>query len=142
MPKIHDSRVIAMPKRKIYDLMMDIEAYPRFIPFIRAARILSREGDSLTAEIRVGVPGLAFTYRCEVTATPHDEINVRDIAGPFRFLKAHMAFSDAPGGTRVDYHFESQFKSHMMNAVADPIFTPLLQSTLAGVEKFIKRRKS
>ncbi|MDE1152883.1 MAG: type II toxin-antitoxin system RatA family toxin [Micavibrio sp.] len=141
MPKVHDSRVIRMPKRKIYDLMMDIEAYPRFIPFIRAARVLEKRDDGLLAEIRVGVPGLAFTYRCEVTATPHEQIDVKDVAGPFRFLKARMTFSDTHGGTKVDYYFESQFRSHMMNAVADPIFTPLLQSTLAGIERFIGRKK-
>lgn len=131
-----------MPRRELYKLLMAIEEYPRFIPFIRAARILEKKGSETLAEISIGLGNIGFVYKCRVTETPFDEINIVDVAGPFRFLKARLTFEDAgTGRTKVGYEFESQFRSRTMNAIADPIFNVKLKSTLANVEKFILRRK-
>lgn len=143
MPKVSDSRVIRMPRKDIYRLLMNIEAYPDFIPFIRAARIVERRGHESIAEISIGLGNIGFTYKCRVTETPYDEINIVDIAGPFRFLRARLTFEDeGSGSTRVGYHFESQFRSRAMNLIADPVFNVKLKGTLAGVEKFILKKKN
>lgn len=142
MPKVSDSRIIRMPRKELYKILMDMEKYPAFIPFIRAARILEKNGHDTLAEISVGLGNIGFVYKCRVTETRYDEINIVDIAGPFRFLRARLKFEDAGAGrTRVEYYFESQFKSRAMNAIADPIFNIKLKSTLANVEKFITRFK-
>ena len=142
MPKVSDSRIIRMPRREIYKVLMDMERYPSFIPFIRGARILERQGRDTLAEISIGLGNIGFTYKCKVTETPFDEINIVDVSGPFKFLRARLTFEDAgEGSTKVGYHFESQFRSRTMNAIADPIFNLKLKSTLASVEKFILRRK-
>lgn len=143
MPKVSDSRIIRMPRKEIYKLLMNIEAYPDFIPFIRAARIVEKHGNESLAEISIGLGNIGFSYKCRITETPYDEINIVDIAGPFRFLRARLTFEDAGSGrTRVGYYFESQFRSRTMNVIADPIFNVKLKSTLSGVEKFIMKGKN
>lgn len=142
MPNVYDSRVFDLPQDEIYALLMDIEAYPAFIPFVRAVRIVAQEGSVTEADIRIGIKGLDFTYRCAITETPIEKITVRDIAGPFKFLRCEMLFE--PVGktkTRVTYTFESQFKNRLMNRVADPVFNVVLKSTLAEVERFLARRR-
>lgn len=142
MPKVSDSRIIRMPRKEIYRVLMDIEAYPDFIPFIRAARILEKHGHESIAEISIGLGNIGFTYKCRVIETPFDEINIADVSGPFRFLRARLTFKDEGAGrTRVGYYFESQFRSRAMNVIADPIFNVKLKSTLSSVEKFILKRK-
>ena len=142
MPKISDSRIIKMPRKELYKALMAMQEYPNFIPFIRAARILEKNGPETLAEISVGLGNIGFVYKCRVTETPFDEINIVDVAGPFRFLKARLTFEDAGAGrTKVGYDFESKFKSRTMNAIADPIFNIKLKSTLANVERFILRRR-
>ncbi len=142
MPKVHDSRIVSIPRKQAFALMMNIEKYPKFIPFIRRVRILSHHGAVTRAEILVGLPALSFTYQCEITATPSSSIHIRDIAGPFRYLKCAILFEDAGAGkTRIDYSFESKFRSNLMNAVADPLFSALLGTTLSEVQRHIKREK-
>lgn len=142
MPKVSETRVIKMARKDIYKILMDIEAYPGFIPFIRAARILEKKGNETRAEISIGLGNIGFSYKCAITETPYDEINIVDIAGPFKYLRARLTFADeGQGRTRVGYFFESQFRSRTMNAIADPIFNLKLKSTLANVEKFILRKK-
>ena len=142
MPKVHDSRIIPLSRKQAFAVMMDIEKYPAFIPFIRAVRILKDEPPVTEAEIRVGLPGIAFTYRCRITADAPASIHIHDIAGPFRYLKCTILFEDAgPGKTRIDYSFESKFRSSLMNAATDHLFSALLKTTLPEVIKYIKRRE-
>lgn len=141
MPKVFDSRVFDLPQAEIYALLMDITAYPAFIPFVRAVRIVTQKENVTEADIRIGVKGIDFTYRCTITETPVEKITVRDIAGPFKFLRCEMIFEPVSKvKTRVTYSFESQFKNRLMNRVADPVFNVVLKSTLAEVERFLAQR--
>ena len=142
MPKVRDSRIFNLPKQEIYALMMDMERYPDFIPFVRRVRIVDRCGGVTTADIRIGVTGLDFSYCCAVTETPYDRISIRDVSGPFAYLRCEITFEEiAPDQTRVVYDFDSQFKSRLMNRVADPVFNVVLKSTLADVQRFLRRRR-
>ncbi len=118
MPFAEDTRVFPLPQREIYALLMDVENFPSYVPYIRAARFVSRKGAVSVAEIDVGVTGLHFRYRCEMLFEALDESH-----------------------TRVTYRFSSRFRSRLMNAVADPVFSVQLKSTLRELEKFIRRRK-
>lgn len=140
MPKISDSRTVSLPREKIYALMMDIEKYPSFIPFIRAARFTKRGEKESHARLRLGVAGIGFSYTCKIVETPYDEILIHAIEGPFEHLRARLTFEDAgKGKTRIGYEFESRFRSRRMNAVVDPIFNTLLKNTLRDVERYILR---
>ncbi|HYD17445.1 MAG TPA: type II toxin-antitoxin system RatA family toxin [Patescibacteria group bacterium] len=143
MPKVSDTRIIDVPRKELFRLLMDMEHYPEFIPFVRAARILAREGHETLAEIGIGLGTIGFNYKCRVTDKAHEEIDIVAVEGPFRYLRARLTFEDAgPGRTKVGYFFDSQFRSRTMNAIADPVFNIHLKSTLASVEKFILRRRS
>lgn len=142
MPTVDDSRLIRRPKKQVYRFLMAIEEYPKFIPFIRAARVVEKKGDVTIADVSVGLGPIGFVYRCRIVETPFDEINISAIDGPFRHLKARLTFEEqGRDATLVGYHFSSQFKSSAMNAIADPIFSGQLKSTLALAEKYIKRQK-
>lgn len=141
MPSAEDSRVFVLPKDEIYALLMDVENFPAYVPYIRAARLVEKRGRVTVAEVTVGVPGLHFTYRCEITETPTDKIVIRELSGPFEYLRCEMLFEALdPKRTRVTYRFSSRFRSRLMNAVADPVFSVQLKSTLRALESFIRRR--
>lgn len=141
MPSAEDSRIFALPQREIYALLMDVENFPSYVPYIRGARFISRKGKVSIAEVDVGVPGLHFSYRCEITETPSEKISIREISGPFEYLRCEMLFEALDAGrTRVTYRFSSRFRSRLMNAVADPVFNVQLKSTLRELARFIRRR--
>ena len=142
MPKVRDSRIFNLPAQEIYTLMMDMERYPDFIPFVRRVKILGQKNGVTTADIRIGVTGLDFSYRCAITETPYERISIRDVSGPFAYLRCEITFEEiADDQTRVVYDFDSQFKSRLMNRLADPVFNVVLQSTLAEVQRFLQRRR-
>lgn len=141
MPRAEDSRIFDLPKAEIYALLMDVENFPGYVPYIRAARVVEKRGVVTIAEVTVGVPGLHFSYRCEITETPTDKISIRELSGPFEYLRCEMLFEALEAKrTRVTYRFSSRFRSRLMNVVADPVFSVQLKSTLRELERFIRRR--
>ncbi len=141
MPSIKDSRVFDLPQAEIYALMMDMENFPSYVPYIRKAHVAQKHGNVSIADITVGIRTLNFTYRCEVTETPFDKITIREVSGPFKSLRCEMLFEALDRNhTRVTYSFASQFHSRLMNKIADPVFSVQLKSTLRDLERFIRRR--
>lgn len=138
MPKVSDSRTVPLSRERAYALMMDIESYPSFIPFVRAAQFTQRGERESAARVRLGLAGLGFSYKCRILETPCDEILIHATEGPFEYLRARLTFEDAgEGKTRIGYEFESRFRSRRMNALIDPVFNALLKNTLRDVEKYI-----
>lgn len=141
MPSVEDSRIFDLPKAEIYALLMDVENFSGYVPYICAAHVIEKHGAITIAEVTVGVPRLHFTYRCEITETPTDRIMIRELSGPFEYLRCEMLFEALEENrTRITYRFSSRFRSRLMNAVADPVFSVQLKSTLRELERFIRRR--
>lgn len=141
MPHTEDSRIFDLPQAEIYALLMDVENFSSYVPYIRSARVVSTSGNKTVAEVNVGVTGLHFSYRCEIVETPFEKIEIRDLSGPFEFLRCEMIFEALEAKrTRVTYRFTSKFRSRLMNAVADPLFNAQLKSTLRDLDRFIRLR--
>src|SRR5580693_4958927 len=85
--------------QQIFDLVMDIERYPEFLPWCRAARVLERKDGHLTAELVVSFKHISESYVSEVThsrpASPQDSgsIEAHLIRGPFKHLSNHWTFT-------------------------------------------------
>jgi len=142
MPKVRDSRLIKLPRRKVYKILMDIELYPDFIPFVQKVRIIEKKENVTTADLQIGFGPVGFSYRCRIVEKPFDEININAVSGPFEFLEAKLTFEEkGKNSTFVGYYFSSQFKSKTMNAIADPIFNARLSYFLSDMEKYVLKKK-
>jgi coenzyme Q-binding protein COQ10 len=115
--------------QQIFDLVIDIERYPEFLPWCRAARVLERREGSLTAELVVSFKHITESYVSEVTYTrpqaPDDEgrIDVRLLKGPFKRLENHWVFSARPGGgTEIGLHLAFQFRSKLLDSLIGLLF--------------------
>jgi coenzyme Q-binding protein COQ10 len=129
MPSFDTTRRVHHTAAEMFDLVSDVEAYPKFLPLCTALRVLRRtqEADKLVfvAEMQVGYKAIRETFTTRVaceSASKH--ILVEYIDGPFRYLKNSWAFRDDPGtdGSHVDFHIEYEFKSRMLGLVMGGMF--------------------
>lgn len=98
-------------------------AYPQFVPWITSmrtwnARTAGEGVDSLDAEAGVGFSFLKerFSTRVRRDAGAR-QIDVSLLSGPFRKLANRWRFYDDPGGTRVEFDIDFQFKSRLLDAL-------------------------
>ncbi len=128
MPAHADSGFVPYTPAQMFDLVADIEAYPQFLPWCRAARILSRQGDAVRAELVIGFRGVTERYVSRVLLDRgRMEIDVDYEKGPFRHLKNKWKFQEAPEGCQVDFEIDFEFRSRLLQVLIGAMFTEAIR---------------
>jgi coenzyme Q-binding protein COQ10 len=126
----------------MYRVVADIEHYPQFLPWVAALRVLSREENTLIAEMAVGYGPFRERYASRVTLDPvAHAIDVVEIKGPFRRLENHWRFTpEAPDsggeGCRIDFSIAFEFSNPLLQAAAGKAFEKVL---LTMTDAFVAR---
>jgi len=111
----------------MFQVVADVEQYPKFLPWVVALRVLSREQVNgravVMAEMAVGYGALREKYTSRVILdAPARTIDVAQTTGPFKVLENHWRFTPEEGGCRVDFSLAYEFKNRILNAVAGAAF--------------------
>lgn len=121
---------------QLYDLVVDIEKYPEFLPWCLAVRILSSSDVEIEADLIVGYKFFRETFRSRVHLTPETRIDVEYIKGPFRHLNNHWVFKEMPGkGTNVDFFIDFEFRNNLLQRAAQMVFESAFNQMLSAFEK-------
>ncbi len=128
--------------RQLYDLVMDVERYPQFLPWCGAARVLSRAGNETAAELVIVFKGLRETYASRIIATPPSDdhapaaIDVAAVRGPFEHLVNRWHFTPAdPSGTIIEFFLDFKFKSRLLDALIGGFFERAAEKMVGAFEK-------
>lgn len=132
--RLHTHFLPYTPKQ-LFDLVSDIEQYPEFLPWCRAARILSKSEQEIVADLCVGYKLFRDTFRSRVHLTPYTRIDVEYINGPFRSLNNHWSFKEAPNGTDVDFFIDFEFHNSLFQSAAQRVFESAFNQMLSAFEK-------
>ena len=79
----------------MFDLVNDIESYPKFLHWCRGARIDLQRGDTLEATLDIGVFGFQQSFRTRNTLSRPERIGIDLVSGPFRQLRGEWRFLPA-----------------------------------------------
>jgi len=136
MHGFEETRVLACSAQAMFDVVMDIEAYPSFLPWVADATVLSDENGVLTAELVADLAGIKHKFSTSDRYITHEHIEIRLLDGPFRFLESIWSF-EALGEQSCKVHFsiEFEFKSTLLGIVASPVFNTACKSMVHAFEK-------
>ncbi len=116
MPSYSEIKVLPYPINTLFELVADIEKYPEFVPWCVGARILSKNGNNLKADLSVGFMGLREIFTSNVTLIPplngEAKIDVVLEKGPFSHLENHWHFKSL-GETSTEINFQIDFEFHL-----------------------------
>lgn len=135
-----DKRIMPYSARQMYDLVADIESYPKFLPWTAAARIRGRhaEGGAVIEIADMVVSFKVFREKFGTRVTMREDARTivsEYIDGPFKFLISKWAFRDVEGGCEVDYHVEFEFKNRILQKAAGVFFTDAQKQIMGAFEK-------
>lgn len=136
MRSFEETRVIRCPVDKMFAVVMDIEAYPDFLPWVAGATVLTSQDGELTAELVADLAGTHHTFRTIDRYITNKLVEIRLLDGPFRFLESIWTFEQT-GDDQCKVHFsiEFEFRNMMLDLVASPIFTTACKSMVQSFEK-------
>lgn len=127
MHSYSETRVLPYSPAQLYALVADIEKYPEFLPWCRAARIVAREKDSFLGELIVSFNHVTERYTSRVTPMPpkgkeEGKIEVSLVRGPFHHLNNHWRFVPHPEGCEIHLALDFQFKSKLLDTLIGGMF--------------------
>ncbi|SNR70968.1 type II toxin-antitoxin system RatA family toxin [Puniceibacterium sediminis] len=135
-----ETRNLPYTARQMYDLVADVEDYPKFLPWCAAARIRSvtPEGDSsvMLADLVISFKVFRERFGSRVTLHPNDmQIDTEYLDGPFRYLKSNWAFRDVKGGCEVAFFVDFEFKNAMLQRIIGLVFNEAMQRVVRAFER-------
>ena len=134
MPTHAEQRVLPYTPEQIYALVADVERYPEFLPWCVGARIRERGPDLIVADLMIGFRMFRERFTSRVNLSPPRRIDVAYTEGPFRYLTNHWIFEPAPGGCRVDFFVDFEFKSRILQKVIEMLFGEAVRRMVAAFE--------
>jgi coenzyme Q-binding protein COQ10 len=138
MPSFSETRVLPYSPQQLFALVVDIEKYPEFLPWCRAARVVSREADgSFLGELIISFNHLTERYTSRVTGVPPEAnkagiIEVALVSGPFSHLSNHWRFVPHTNGTELHFAVDFAFKSKLLNSLMGGVFTRASEKMVAA----------
>ena len=138
MPRHAEVKKVAYRPDQMFDLVADIEKYPKFLPWCVGAKIRSRNAAVIIADLTIGFGPFRETFTSRVTLNRPGEINVRYENGPFRYLTNIWRFRPVDTGCEIDFFVDFEFKNRLLQVAIGAVFH---EAVRVMVNAFQKRAK-
>ncbi|MDX1924234.1 MAG: type II toxin-antitoxin system RatA family toxin [Rickettsiaceae bacterium] len=128
MLSFSDSRNLDFTAYQLYSLVLDVEKYPEFVPWCESCKVLSKEDQTIYAElsVRYGLFAKSYTSKIDHGVLSDEEyfVHIVQTQGPFEKLNTDWAFKkDGKFSSVVNYNMElalkSSFLENMLSTVLD-----------------------
>ncbi|HVY64495.1 MAG TPA: type II toxin-antitoxin system RatA family toxin [Gammaproteobacteria bacterium] len=122
---------------QMFDLVNDVESYPKFLHWCRGARIDARQADSIEATLEIGALGFQQSFRTRNTLRRPETIGIELVSGPFRRLRGEWKFvPGAPSGCDVSLSLRFEVALSPFGVVFAKVFEELAGAQMSA---FIER---
>jgi coenzyme Q-binding protein COQ10 len=135
MPTHAEKRFVPYTAREMYDLVVDVEKYPQFLPWCLASRIKKREGNVFFADLVVGFKMIRERFTSRVTQTSGERIDVAYTEGPFHYLNNHWIFEPADDGCMIDFYVDFEFRSAFLQKIMGSLFNEAVRRMVQAFDK-------
>jgi ribosome-associated toxin RatA of RatAB toxin-antitoxin module len=138
--EIRRNALVNFSPEQMFDLVIDVERYPEFLPWVASAELHQKSEHDLLASMEMQRAGVRerFTTRNEFDRP--DYMSLRLVRGPFRLLEGRWSFVPiADAGTRIDLAMRFEFASPVVSLLFGKAFE---QSCNTLIDAFITRARA
>ena len=140
MRRIERSAIVERSAAEFCALVEDIESYPRFLPWCRAATVRERGPERTVATLDLGFQGLRHSITTENHGRPGESIDMRLIAGPFRRFAAAWRFRPLEDrACKVEFTLEYELAGGKAGRLLEPLLEQIADTI---VDAFTRRAEA
>jgi len=156
MKHVKKSVLLWYSAREMYELVVDVESYPKFLPWCDSSTILERhEADpatstkaGMTARLGLHFMGVRQSFTTRNEQVEDESVRLRLVDGPFSALDGSWVFKplrqdadapprpDEPVACRIEFDLAYAFSNRAFEAVLSPVFDRVANTF---VDSFVKR---
>lgn len=141
MKEVKRSALVPYTAEQMFALVEDIERYPQFLPWVSAAQLLERSPREVVGRLEMHRAGMREVVTTRNVLTPHREITLALVAGPFKTLAGLWTFEPigTDRGTRVALSIRFEFANPMLSLLLSRTFE---KSCNELVDAFVARARA
>ncbi len=140
MKTVKKTVLIWYSPQEMYALVIDVDQYPKFLPWCDRARVVSSDAHGMTAEIGIGFSGVHQTFTTLNQHVPGSQVKIKLLDGPFSSLDGEWNFLPLGDGSqracKVELTLTFGFDNVILGKVVGPVFEKI---AISMVDAFIKR---
>ena len=157
MKHVKKSVLLWYSAREMYELVVDVESYPKFLPWCESSVVLERRDADpatgapagMTARLGLSYAGVRQSFTTRNEQVPGESVRLQLVDGPFSQLDGTWQFRplqapdpaqpprpDEPIACKVEFNLAYAFSNRVFEAVLSPVFDQVANTF---VDSFVKR---
>ncbi len=141
MPVYQQSLVLPMGREELFDFVSDIESYPRFLPWVRTAKIRGKSGNTLVFDQEIRAYGLGASFSSKVVLDRPVRIDITGQDGPFSHFSIRWSFAPVAGGAcRLGFHLDCGMRPRALDMILGAAVWDIGRRTVAAIARHASER--
>lgn len=123
MREVQRSAIVPHTPAQMFELVVDFERYPEFVPGCVGAELLSRDENELTGRLSLSLGPLKASFATRNRLAPPHSMSLELVDGPFSELHGNWSFVPlGESGCRVGLEMRFAFADAAQDLLLGPIF--------------------
>jgi ribosome-associated toxin RatA of RatAB toxin-antitoxin module len=138
--EIRRSALVTFSPEQMFDLVIDVERYPQFLPWVSGAQLHEKSERELLASMEMQRSGVRERFCTRNTFERPSFMTLQIVQGPFRVLEGRWSFAPiGTAGTRVELEMRFEFANPVISMLFGKAFE---QSCNTLIDAFITRARA
>ena len=138
-------KIISCNKKKLVDMVLDIEKYPDFVPWCLDGKVHekkeSKDYIEIKADLKVGKKFINEVYTSLVLYSKKENlITVTNIDGPLKYLKNEWKLKEVNNNTQLEFSIDFELKNGFLNMIMKNSFDFGLNKIADAFENRAKKK--
>ncbi len=146
MKHVNKSVLLWYSPSEMFNLVVDVEAYPQFLPWCQKVEVLALDEAGVTARLHLSYAGVRQSFTTRNTHKVNQSLEVSLVDGPFsellglwQFHPLQNAGDEAVQACKVEFDLSYKFSHRSLELLVSPVFDRIANTF---VDSFVKRAES
>jgi len=136
---VRRSALVTFTPEQMFDLVIDVERYPEFLPWVATAQLHEKSERDLLASMEMQRAGVRERFTTRNTFERPGCMTLQLVQGPFRSLDGRWTFTPiGDAGTRVDLEMRFEFANPFVSLLFGKAFE---ESCGTLIDAFVARAR-
>ena len=137
MAVVHKSVFLGYSAQQMFDLVANIDDYPKFLPWCSGVEIRERRDNVVVASIGINYHGVKQSFTTSNENTAPTTIKMKLVDGPFKCLDGVWTFKALrEDACKIELDMRYEFSGTLLDKLVGPVFGMIANSM---VDSFCKR---
>ena len=137
MNSLKRNAIVPYSTRQMFELVNNIEDYPRFLPWCKSSKVTSRTDKEVVATLEIVWKGVHKSFSTRNVLNPYDSMDILLVEGPMQHLEGIWQFQPLnEKACKVLLDLEFEFTGSFIDRLFQPVFQHIANNL---VDAFCKR---